>query len=298
MMWCLTIKVFDGKNRQAFEDWIDEINQACRASDRDFRTEVFKKSTGAVQWVVLSCDGLTDDKLIAKLRSCFSYAPMMNEAREELRSMRQLEHKSVSVYIYTVEKSTLQIIRNLPWKQKASPYHQGFHLIHWRKTSETKLPAEWAEMRQPPSTIEKAFKLACDVEKQLQVVDSFKLEFSSYPTVEVKEMSAEESSGDELNVNKVSRGKKWGSNNNYNQKHALILVIATTMATDPNRTNLRITDKVSSGDRNQKTPKSHWPRNQPTMCPLNSAAVSLNSLAWQWSLNRKNWGSRKETTLR
>ena len=28
-----SIKAFDGRNRQAFEDWIDEINQACRVSD-------------------------------------------------------------------------------------------------------------------------------------------------------------------------------------------------------------------------------------------------------------------------
>ena len=42
------IKIFDGTNRQAFEDWIDEIDQACRANDRDFRTEIFKKSAGAV----------------------------------------------------------------------------------------------------------------------------------------------------------------------------------------------------------------------------------------------------------
>ena len=75
-------------------------------------------------------------------------------------------------------------------------------------------------MRQPPSTVEKAFKLVSDIEKQLQVADSFKLEFSSYPTVEVNEMSTEESSGDELKVNKMSRGKKWGNNNNYNQKHS------------------------------------------------------------------------------
>ena len=40
-------------------------------------------------------------------------------------------------------------------------------------------------------------------------------------------------------------------------KSILILVTAATMATDPNKTNLRTTDKVSSGDRNQKTPKSH-----------------------------------------
>ena len=84
-----SIKIFDGTNRQAFEDWIDEINQACRASDRDFRTEVFKKSAGAVRQVVLSCDEFTDDELVAKLRSCFSHAPTMNEAREEL-----LEHET------------------------------------------------------------------------------------------------------------------------------------------------------------------------------------------------------------
>ena len=60
-----SIKVFDGKNRQAFEDWINEINQACRVSDRDLRTEVFKKSTGAVRRVVLSCDEFTDNELIA-----------------------------------------------------------------------------------------------------------------------------------------------------------------------------------------------------------------------------------------
>ena len=83
-----SIKVFDGKNRQAFEDLIDKTDQACRVSDQDFRTEIFQKSTETVRLVVLYCDDLTDDKLIAKLRSCFSYAPTMNEAREELRIMR------------------------------------------------------------------------------------------------------------------------------------------------------------------------------------------------------------------
>ena len=63
-------------------------------------------------------------------------------------------------------------------------------------------------MRQPPSTVKRAFKLAYDVEKELQVAESFKLEFSSYPTVEINEMSNEESSGDEFKINEVARGKK------------------------------------------------------------------------------------------
>ena len=95
-----SIKIFDGTNRQAFEDWIEEVDQACRASNREFRTKLFKKSTGAVRQVILSCDKFTDDELVTKLRSCFSHAPTMNEAREELRNMRQMEHESISVYMY------------------------------------------------------------------------------------------------------------------------------------------------------------------------------------------------------
>ena len=83
-----SIKIFNGTKRQGFEDWIDEIDQACRASNRNFRTEL------------LSCDKFTDDKLVTKLRSCFSHVPTMNKAREELRNMRQMEHESVSVYMY------------------------------------------------------------------------------------------------------------------------------------------------------------------------------------------------------
>ena len=76
-------------------------------------------------------------------------------------------------------------------------------------------------MRYPPSMVERAFKLASDVEKQLQVADSFKLEFPSYPSSKLNEMSTEETSGDEQELNEMSRGKKWGSNtNNYNHKHS------------------------------------------------------------------------------
>ena len=76
-------------------------------------------------------------------------------------------------------------------------------------------------MRHPPSTVEKAFELASDIEKQLQVTDSFKLEFPSYPSNELNEMSMEETSGDETELNKMSRGKKWGNNtNNYNHRHS------------------------------------------------------------------------------
>ena len=76
-------------------------------------------------------------------------------------------------------------------------------------------------MRHPPSTVERAFELASNVEKQLQVTDSFKLDFPTYPSSELNEMSTEETSGDEQELNEMSRGKKWGGNtNNYNYKHS------------------------------------------------------------------------------
>ena len=167
--------------------------------------------------MVLSCDELTDNELIVKLRSCFSYAPTMNEAREELRCMRQLAHESVSVYIYKWGRALYRSSGICPESERHPHVIKDF-ISSLKKNIRNKIANKWAEMRQPPSAVEKAFKLACDIEKQVQVADSFKLEFLSYPTVEVNEMSTEESSGDELKVNEMSRGKKWGNNNNYKQK--------------------------------------------------------------------------------
>ena len=76
-------------------------------------------------------------------------------------------------------------------------------------------------MRNPPNTVERAFKLANDVEKQLQVADSFKLDFPTYPSRELNEMTAEDSSGDENEVNEIARNKRWVSNpGSYNHKHS------------------------------------------------------------------------------
>ena len=61
--------------------------------------------------------------------------------------------------------------------------------------------------------------LASDVEKQLQVADSFKLDFPTYPAGDLNEISTEETSGDEQEVNEMTRGKRWGNNaGNYTQK--------------------------------------------------------------------------------
>ena len=65
-------------------------------------------------------------------------------------------------------------------------------------------------MRNPPRTVQEAFKLADKVESQLQVADSFKLELSNnFSPVEVNKMSTGETPGDAFEVNEMSRGDRY-----------------------------------------------------------------------------------------
>ena len=69
-------------------------------------------------------------------------------------------------------------------------------------------------MRNPHRTVQEAFKLADNIESQLQ--DSFKLELSNnFSLVDVNEIDEGETLGNEFEVNRISRGKKWGNNSNY-----------------------------------------------------------------------------------
>ena len=133
--------------------------------------------------------------------------------------MRQLEHESVSVYIYKWRRALYRSSGICPENERHPHVIKDF-ISSLKINIRNKIANKWAEMRQTPSTVKRAFKLVCNVEKQLQVADSFKLEFSSYPAVEINEISAEKSSGDEFKINEVARGRKWRNNNNYNQKHS------------------------------------------------------------------------------
>ena len=72
MMPCLLQSRHDGSDRGIFEEWIDELDQACRISGHDFRTEIIKKPVGAVCKLVLISRDCSDYQLLANLRSCFS----------------------------------------------------------------------------------------------------------------------------------------------------------------------------------------------------------------------------------
>ena len=82
------------------------------------------------------------------------------------------------------------------------PYIIKDFITSVKRNIRNKIANRWAEMRNPPRTVQEAFKLADEVESQLQVADSFKLELSNnFSPVEANKMSTGETSGEEFEVN-------------------------------------------------------------------------------------------------
>ena len=132
--------------------------------------------------------------------------------------MRQMEHESVSVYMYRWGRALYRSSGIRPDEERHPHIIKDF-ISSLKKNIRNKIANRWAEMRNPPNTVERAFELANDVEKQLQVADSFKLDCPTYPSRELNEMSTEDSSGDENEVNEITRNKRWVSNPGpYNRK--------------------------------------------------------------------------------
>ena len=171
---------------------------------------------------------------------------MMNEAREELRNMRQMEHKSVSVYMYRWGRALYRSSGIRPSKERHPHVIKDF-VSSLKKNIRNKIANRWAEMQHPPSTVERAFKLASDMEKQLQVADSFKLEFPNYPPSELNEMSAEETSGDEQEINEMSKVRNGEIMEIITTTNALVTVAIMVTATNNNNTVPKKTDKSNSG---------------------------------------------------
>ena len=78
-----------------------------------------------------------------------------------------------------------------------------------------KIANKWADIKNPPHTVQEAFDLAIKTETQIQVAECFKMELTSnFTLVDINKISGDETSSDKFELNAVSRGKKW-NNNNY-----------------------------------------------------------------------------------
>ena len=168
-----SIPVFDSDCTQC-EQWLDDMDQATRISGRDLRTKLIKKSTGVVRNVIMMAHPDTsDDDLINMLHEDFSKAPTMNEAQEELLHMHQKPEEQMRVYVYRYG----HMHQRSSGIRAADETHQ--HIIQdfiksLKPKIKNKFANKFAECRFQPRTLEQAFSLALDLEKKIQIADSFR----------------------------------------------------------------------------------------------------------------------------
>ena len=156
------------------EQWLDDMDQATRISGRDLRTELIKKSTGCGRQVIMMAHpDASDDDLINIIREDFSDAPTMNEAREELLHMRQKREEQMRVYVYRYGR----MHQRSSGIRAAEETHQ--HVIQdfiklLKPKIKNKFANKFAEGRFQPRNSRSCISLALDLEKKIQIADSFR----------------------------------------------------------------------------------------------------------------------------
>ena len=162
----------------------------------------------------------SDDDLINIIREDFSDAPTMNEAREELLHMHQKPEEQMRVYVYRygcMHQRSSGI-------RAAEETHQ--HVIQdfiksLKPKIKNKFANKFAEGRFQPRTLDHAFSLALDLEKKIQIADSFRddiMDSRAPATVnEVQSHPLDETHA----INEISSNSSYRNNNpkgNYNGK--------------------------------------------------------------------------------
>ena len=215
-----SIPIFDGDHTQC-EQWLDNMDQATRISGRDLRTELIKKSTGVVRQVIMMAHpDASDDNLINIIREDFSDAPTMNEAWEELLHMRQKPEEQMRVYVYRYGR----MHQRSSGIRAAEETHQ--HVIQdfiksLKPKIKNKFANKFAEGRFQPRTLDHAFSLALDLEKKIQIANSFRddiMDSRTPATVnEVQSYALDKTRA----INEISSNSSYRTNNskgNYNGK--------------------------------------------------------------------------------
>ena len=214
----LQFPVFDGDHTQC-KQWLDDMDQATRISGRDLRTELIKKSTGVVRNVIMMAHPDTsDDDLINMLWEDFSDALTMNQAWEELLPMCQKPEEQMRVYVYRYGR----MHQRSSGIRAADETHQ--HIIQdFIKSLKPKIKNKFAnkftECRFQPRMLEQAFSLALDLEKKIQITDSFRddiMDSGAPATVnEVQSFLLEESHS----INEIFNYRNNNSNKPWQQKN-------------------------------------------------------------------------------
>ena len=209
------IPVFDGDRTQC-EQWLDDMDQATRISGRDLRTELIKKSTGVVRQVIMMAHpDASDDDLINIICEDFSDAPTMNEAREELLHMCQKPEEQMRVYVYRYGHMHQRSSGIRAAEETHQQVIQDF-IKSLKPKIKNKFANKFAEGRFQPRTLDHAFSLALDLEKKIQIANSFRddiMDSRTPATVnEVQSHPLDETHA----INEISSNSSYRYNNSNN----------------------------------------------------------------------------------
>ena len=198
------------------EQWLDDMDQATRISGRDLRTELIKKSTGVVRQVIMMAHlDASDDDLINIIREDFSDAPTMNEAWEELLHMHQKPEEQMRVYVYRYGRMHQRSSGIRAAKETHQHVIQDF-IKSLKPKIKNKFANKFAEGRFQPRTLDHAFSLALDLEKKIQIADSFRDDIMDNRTPatvnEVQSHPLDESCA----INEISSNSSYRNNNSNN----------------------------------------------------------------------------------
>ena len=171
----------------------------------------------------------SDDDLINIIREDFSDAPTMNEAQEELLHMHQKPEEQMCVYIYRYGHMHQRSSGIRAAKETHQHVIQDF-IKSLKPKIKNKFANKFAEGRFQPRTLDHAFSLALDLEKKIQIADSFRddimdsrapatvNEVQSHPLDETHAINEISSNSSYRNNNSNSHGKSNYNGKPWNQK--------------------------------------------------------------------------------
>ena len=167
------------------------------------------------QVIMMAHPDASDDDLINIIREDFSDAPTMNEAQEELLHMHQKPEEQMRVYVYRYGR----MHQRSSGIRAAEETHQ--HVIQdfiksLKPKIKNKFANKFAEGRFQPRTLDHAFSLALDLEKKIQIADSFRDDImdSRTPAMvnEVQSYALDETRA----INEISSNSSYRSSNSNN----------------------------------------------------------------------------------
>ena len=157
----------------------------------------------------------SDDDLINIIREDFSDAPTMNEAPEELLHMHQKPEEQMRVYIYRYG----HMHQRSSGIRAAEETHQ--HVIQdfiksLKPKIKNKFANKFAKGRFQPRTLDHAFSLVLDLEKKIQIANSFRDDIMDSRTPATVNKVQSYPLDETHAINKISSNSSYRNNNSNN----------------------------------------------------------------------------------